>query len=285
MSLPTKQFDSYMEQLLHHDLREKSHFSLQDGKWSSSVTAALEHTFDKLLTSMLLRYLTSECDANQDQKFHIVKHTDTRLNFAVLIGCAIYASPTECELRDTLDDAIKKGWRAGCKPITAENCSLAYYGFVLKKALVKKCRSLNVEERHFAASMKAFCITYQDEKVAFKASLTHGFGAPEIPLPRGSLEETSSGLQHANQAASDVQIPLYTHEKKTLQPVHLPTLAQVARNGCQYMKNLPHGKVEYVFNFSRVKNEDFDPENKRSPRDFEQKIEFVDDSEARPSAI
>lgn len=230
MSLPTKQFDSYMEQLLHHDLRRKSHFSLQDGKWSSSDTAALEHTFDKLLTSMLLRYLTNECCTDQNQRLHIIRHTDTRLNFAVLIGCAIYASPKECELSETLDDAIKEGWKAGIVPITTENCSLAYYGFVLKKELVKKCRSLNIEERHFSASMKAFCITYSDEKVVFKASLTHGFGAPEILSPRGSQEETSSGLQHANQAASKVQIPLYTHEKKTLQPVHSPTLAQVRRN-------------------------------------------------------
>ena len=234
---------------------------------------------------MLLRYLASECYANPDQKFHIVSHIDTRLNFAVLIGCAIYASRKECELSETLDDAIKEGWKAGCEPITPENCSLAYYGFVLKKALVKKCRSLDIEERHFAASMKAFCMTYQDEKVAFKASLMHGFGAPEIPSPRGSLAETSSGLQHANQAASEVQIPLYTHEKKTLQPVHSPTLAQVARNGCQYMQNLPDGEVEYVFNFTRVKKEDFDPGNKKSPRHFEQKIQFVDDSESRSSGM
>ena len=109
---------------------------------------------------MLLRYLESECYANLDQKFHIVSHIDTRLNFAVLIGCAIYASPKQSELSDTLDEAIKEGWKAGCEPITTENCSLAYYGFVLKKALVKKCRSLDIVERHFATSMKAYCMTY-----------------------------------------------------------------------------------------------------------------------------
>jgi hypothetical protein len=113
---------------------------------------------------------------------------NTRLNCAALLGCSIYADEDECRQNETLDDAIEQGLEAGSGPdeAGAEDCSLAYYGFVLKKALVKKCRSLNVEERHFAASMKAFGITYQDEKVAFKASLTHGFGAPETSSPRSS---------------------------------------------------------------------------------------------------
>ena len=120
VSLKLDQFDAYMDRRGHPDLREKSQFRLQDGKWSASVTAKLRHLFDKLLTSMLLRYLTTECLADYEQKLHIVRDTDTRLNFAALIGCAIYANHEECGLNKTLEEAISEGVDAGCEPGEAD---------------------------------------------------------------------------------------------------------------------------------------------------------------------
>ena len=232
VSLKVDQFDAYMDRRGYPDLREESQFRLQDGKWPASVTAKLRHLFDKLLTSMLLRYLTTECHADYEQKLHIVRDTDTRLNFAALIGCAIYANHAECALNKTLEEAIRQGIDAGCEPGEAdgEDCSLAYCGFVLKSELVSECRDLGVERKDRAASMKAFSRTFRAEQAEFAASLTHGFGAPETSSPEDSQEETKSGLQHGNQAAFEVPTSLFTPEKKTLQPVHPITPVQVEIN-------------------------------------------------------
>jgi hypothetical protein len=136
--------------------------------------------------------------------------------------------------------------------------------------------------------MQAFRRTFRAEEAEFAASLTHGFGAPETSSPEDSQEETKSGLQHGNQAAFEVPTSLFTPEKKTLQPVHPITPVQVEINRKQYLTSRPFAELGYQFDFSRVKKEDLEPGSKLSPRDFEAKIEKLDDdgsSEARPSAM
>ena len=188
MSLSVQHFDAYMAHRGHPGLRERSQFSLQDAVWSGKVTAKLRNKFDQLLTRLLLRYLKTDCQAYFHQRRYIVKHINTRLNFAALIGCSIYADEDECRQNETLDDAIEQGLEAGSGPdeAGAEDCSLAYYGFYLKSKLCERCATLGIDPIYYPASMKDFCDTYRREKAAFEADLTHGFGAPETSSPRSS---------------------------------------------------------------------------------------------------
>jgi len=139
VSLPTQKFDAYMEQLGHKNLRKRSRFSLRDGDLPKKVRTALEQTFDTQLTRLLLHYLDAESHSDSDQKSHIARHIDTRLNFAVLIGCAIYANSAECMNTNTLEAAINAGLAEGSSDLGTEDCSFDYYGFVLKSELLHQC--------------------------------------------------------------------------------------------------------------------------------------------------
>ena len=156
--------------------------------WSGKVTAKLRNKFDQLLTRLLLRYLKTDCQAYLHQRRYIVKHINTRLNFAALIGCSIYADEDECKQNETLTDAIEQGLEAGSGPdeAEAEDCSLAYYGFYLKSKLCERCSTLGIDPIYYPVSMRDFCDTLLQEKAAFEADLTHGFGAPETSSPRSS---------------------------------------------------------------------------------------------------
>lgn len=156
--------------------------------WSVKINAELRNEFDQLLTRLLLRYLKTDCQAYFHQRRYIVKHINTRLNFAALIGCSIYADEEECRQNETLDEAIEQGLEAGSGPdeAGAEDCSLAYYGFYLKSELYERCETLGIELSCYPASMRDFCDTLSQEKAAFEANLTRGFGAPETSSPRSS---------------------------------------------------------------------------------------------------
>ena len=133
--------------------------------WTNKVTAKLRKEFDWLLTRLLLRYIKTDCQANCHQKRFIVKEIDTRLNFAALIGCSIYANEKECLENERLDDAIEQGLEDGSGPdeVGDEDCSLAYYGFYLKSKLRERCDELGVDPKYYPASMRDFCNTHSQE--------------------------------------------------------------------------------------------------------------------------
>lgn len=258
VSLPTQKFDAYMQQLGHDRLRENSRFSLQDGRWPSEVTTALAIAFDRQLTRLLLHYLDVEGNAHYHQKVHMARHVDTRLNFAALIGCAVYADSTEFQDNATLVEAIEAGLEDGSADFGNEDCSLLYYGFALKSHLLSECKRLRVGKESLAASLRRFRKDFVGLKAIFKGSKNRGFGAQEASPPRGSQEERPGGFIACGW-------PRLTAWKETSQPVHSLTPELVARNHLAYFESQPLGEKNYRFDFSTAKTEDFAGGAKRSP--------------------
>jgi len=201
VSLRPSNFKQYLNQLGHAAWAAKPLVNFDRVVWPAACDSRkLELLFDRLLTRALNHYLLRCSLLEAARTERILLHADTRLNFAVLIGCSLYAEPED--ISGAKRQAIKDGFLEGPFPRDDDEASLEYYGHLIRVELLMFCRRLQVPDAQSLAALGVTLSELQEQMARFEKSRTHGFGAPQpdeqepgdeehkAPRKRAEKEET-----------------------------------------------------------------------------------------------